>query len=349
MADTEGRYTRIKSRFWSDEKVVAWSNDTKLLALYLLTSPHNNILGCYILPKLYICADLEWSTERLAKPFQRLLDDGFVKYDDNCRLVLITNYLQHNPIFNGNQATGAIKQLQELPKSPLLQDLKRSLERLDKPFLKPLIERIGDPVTVSVTVTVTEDLKDICASGDAQECNLPIDTKSKDPEKKEKAAGQDPEDDGAADIAGQDITPGEQRARKPFKSMRQENLFDQFWEIYPKKRSKGRAERAWVKINPSDDLFSEIMTSLQQAKLCPEWKKEGGQYIPYPASWLNSKGWEDEYTNHEVRDGGASRNQNQRNDIGTPGPSAETIRLEQIAREKGYIKDGEIRDIDCPF
>jgi hypothetical protein len=27
-----------------------------------------------------------------------------------------------------------------------------------------------------------------------------------------------------------------------------------------------------------------------------DWTKEGGQYIPYPATWLNAKGWEDEYS-----------------------------------------------------
>ncbi len=34
---------------------------------------------------------------------------------------------------------------------------------------------------------------------------------------------------------------------------------------------------------------------------------------------------------------------------GDPGPTTESQRLEQLAREKGLIKDGEIHDIDCPF
>jgi DnaD/phage-associated family protein len=151
----EGRYTRIKSKFWTDEKARKWDSETKFLALYLLTSPHNNILGCYVLPKLYICADLGWDDKQLGKPFNKLLQDGFIKYDDiNC-LILLCNYLKHNPIENGNQATGAIKQLDELPKSPLLQELKQLIEQLGKPFLKPLAERIGKPVTVTVTETVT--------------------------------------------------------------------------------------------------------------------------------------------------------------------------------------------------
>lgn len=291
MPDTEGRYTRIKSRFWSDEKVVAWDNDTKLLALYLLTSPHNNILGCYVLPKLYICADLEWSTERLDKPFQKLLDDGYIKYDNNCRLLFITNYLAHNPISNGNQATGAGKQLREIPKSPLLQELKRSIERLDKPFLKPLLEQIGDPVTVTVDVTV--DHKDICAPNRARKDAQKSKTSSAN-KNNGQAASQDP--GGSVEAEKVTATPDEQRARKPFKNKKQETMFDQFWDMYPKKRSKGQAEKTWVKIDPDESLLVAMLSGLEKAKNSHEWTKEGGQYVPYPSTWLNAKGWEDEYS-----------------------------------------------------
>lgn len=150
-----GRYTRIKSIFWHDEKTRLWDDEARYLALYLLTSPHNNILGCHVLPKLYICADLGWDMERLGKAFAKLLGDGFIKYDDANNLIFIVNYLKHNPIENPNQAKAAEKQLVELPKSPLLQDLKRSLKQFDKPFLEQLAKRIPEPVTVTVTVTET--------------------------------------------------------------------------------------------------------------------------------------------------------------------------------------------------
>lgn len=75
-----------------------------------------------------------------------------------------------------------------------------------------------------------------------------------------------------------------------------ENLFEQFWSAYPKKRSKGQAEKAWNKINPSNELYITIMRSLDKAKVSKDWTKDGGQFIPYPATWLNAKGWEDEYT-----------------------------------------------------
>ena len=77
---------------------------------------------------------------------------------------------------------------------------------------------------------------------------------------------------------------------------RREEMFTLFWQAYPNKKSKGQAEKAWDKIKPDELLFELIMSKLQEARSSPNWTKEGGKYIPYPATWLNAKGWEDEYT-----------------------------------------------------
>ena len=89
--------------------------------------------------------------------------------------------------------------------------------------------------------------------------------------------------------------PDDEKPRKPFRSKLQEDLFDEFWRAYPRKRNKGQAERAWVKISPNAELFAKIMDGLARAKASFDWRKEDGRFIPYPATWLNAKGWEDEY------------------------------------------------------
>jgi len=71
--------------------------------------------------------------------------------------------------------------------------------------------------------------------------------------------------------------------------------FNEFWKAYPKKRAKGKAEKVWNKIKPDKNLFNKIMSSLEIAKKSEDWTKNNGQFIPYPATWLNAKGWEDEY------------------------------------------------------
>ena len=71
--------------------------------------------------------------------------------------------------------------------------------------------------------------------------------------------------------------------------------FELFWSVYPKKKSKGQAEKFWLKIKPSEILVNQILTAIAAAKLSYDWMKEGGKYIPYPGTWLNAKGWNDEY------------------------------------------------------
>ena len=71
--------------------------------------------------------------------------------------------------------------------------------------------------------------------------------------------------------------------------------FKKFWALYPRKKSKGNAENSWAKLKPTEQLQDRIFDGLERAKTSADWLKEGGQFIPYPASWLNAKGWEDEY------------------------------------------------------
>lgn len=68
--------------------------------------------------------------------------------------------------------------------------------------------------------------------------------------------------------------------------------FAKFWNLYPKKKAKGNAIKAWKKINVS--LHEEIFNAILKAKSSFDWQKDGGQFIPHPATWLNSMGWEDD-------------------------------------------------------
>ena len=77
--------------------------------------------------------------------------------------------------------------------------------------------------------------------------------------------------------------------------------FGAFWASYPRKKSKGQAERAWKALRPDEQLHGTILSALERAKTSAEWMKQGGEFIPYPATWLNAKGWEDEIS-PEVED-----------------------------------------------
>lgn len=71
-------------------------------------------------------------------------------------------------------------------------------------------------------------------------------------------------------------------------------LFDRFWAAYPRKASKGRAEKAFAKINPDEQLVGRMLAAIERAKTSEQWRKDGGQFIPHPATWLNDRGWEND-------------------------------------------------------
>lgn len=75
-----------------------------------------------------------------------------------------------------------------------------------------------------------------------------------------------------------------------------EDLFERFWKAYPKKVGKGAALKAFEKSKVNADLIVVIEKSIEQQKKTDQWKKENGQFIPNPATWLNQKRWEDEPT-----------------------------------------------------
>jgi hypothetical protein len=70
--------------------------------------------------------------------------------------------------------------------------------------------------------------------------------------------------------------------------------FEAFYAVYPKKRSKGDAEKAWRALKPDSALVSKIIMAVIEWQASPEWQKDFGKYIPHPATWLRAKGWEDE-------------------------------------------------------
>lgn len=70
--------------------------------------------------------------------------------------------------------------------------------------------------------------------------------------------------------------------------------FEEFWKMYPNKKAKVVAKKAWAKITDIDTIFTVIMSALDAHKKTEQWTKSGGKFIPHPATWLNQRRWEDE-------------------------------------------------------
>ena len=73
-----------------------------------------------------------------------------------------------------------------------------------------------------------------------------------------------------------------------------EEFFGLFWQAYPKKVGKGYAQECFKKIKPSRKLLDTMLEAIAKQKKSDMWKRDKGQYIPNPSTWLNQKRWEDD-------------------------------------------------------
>jgi len=68
--------------------------------------------------------------------------------------------------------------------------------------------------------------------------------------------------------------------------------FDKFWNSYPRRVGKKTAKASWSKLKPEDK--ADAMGKLPAFLSSEDWTKDGGQFVPHPATWLNGRRWEDE-------------------------------------------------------
>lgn len=80
------------------------------------------------------------------------------------------------------------------------------------------------------------------------------------------------------------------RKQKYFPDWKPER-FEQFWESYPRGENKLAAIRAWDNLRPDEDLLRTMALGLMNQLNSEDWQRGIG--IPYAATWLNQRRWED--------------------------------------------------------
>ena len=71
-------------------------------------------------------------------------------------------------------------------------------------------------------------------------------------------------------------------------------MFERFWKLYPRKRDKLKALRAWDKLKADRKLMQTMSAALKAQMATEEWQRDNGRAIPYPSTWINNRRWEDE-------------------------------------------------------
>jgi len=69
-------------------------------------------------------------------------------------------------------------------------------------------------------------------------------------------------------------------------------MFDEFWQLYPRKIAKANARKAWAKLTAEQQLMAAKAIDTH----CQYWKAKETEleFIPHAATWLNGERYEDE-------------------------------------------------------
>lgn len=252
------RYRKFDLRTWNDQKFRDLSPlppSGQSLWIYLILGPQTtSIPGLFEASEVTLCDRLGWSVEAFRKAFLEASSMGMAKADWKARLV----WLPNAPKYNKPESPNVVKSwgmiFDELPEC--------SLKRQAYQSLKAFAEGWGEGYAEAFREAIREPSVKAMPNQEQEQ------------EPKQKYTPKPPRSSAYADSLPDD--------------------FEQFWSAYPAKKAKPAAVKAWAKIHADQQMQAAILAGLERDRSSEQWTREGGRFIPHPATWLNQRRWEDE-------------------------------------------------------
>lgn len=138
------KYRPIKTSFWQDDWIASLEAEEKLLFLYLLTNPHTNLCGIYMISIRYLAFETGLNEAKVLECLNRFSADDKVHYKDGW--IKIVNHEKHQS--NSPKIKQGIKrELSEIPQhiAEMAYPIHTVSMPIDKPVLKPLLKPILKP------------------------------------------------------------------------------------------------------------------------------------------------------------------------------------------------------------
>jgi hypothetical protein len=84
-------YAQVCPQFWLGKtgKKLRGDAEAQLVALYLITSPHANMIGVFHCPMMYIAHETGMSLEGASKGLRRVVEEGFCSFDEEHEIVWV--------------------------------------------------------------------------------------------------------------------------------------------------------------------------------------------------------------------------------------------------------------------
>ena len=120
-------YGKVSPQFWIGKtgKSLRGNAETQLLALYLMTSPHANMIGVYHCPIAYMAHETGLTIEGASKALQSLVSADFCTFDAEDEYVFVHQFASHqvgeNLKVTDKRCAGVENELAKLPKNECYQ------------------------------------------------------------------------------------------------------------------------------------------------------------------------------------------------------------------------------------
>jgi hypothetical protein len=286
-------YAKISPQFWigdTGRNLRAAGQEAMLVALYLLTNPHANMLGLYYLPKLSIEHETGLGRGGASKGLRRAIEAGFCAYDESSEMVFIHEMARYQIadqlVTTDKQCAGIQREYDGLPNNPFLAAF---YDKYTKAFhLKN--RREGRRASEGASMPLRSQEQE-------QEHEQDINTLPQ-----------------TAFADAHEILSDSTKNSKPTEA--QTKLI---YSLYPRKRgpidAKKAIRTAVRKVMDGDPdhpvmPLDDALDYLAQRVTLYARSVQGSDFIPYPATWFNGGGyWDDERDWSKNRNGSNSGKQ----------------------------------------
>lgn len=318
-------FGRILNTIWDDPDFLALTASEQRTYLFLISQP--NISWSGLLPLTL----RRWGAKARGLTAQQILTDlrgldeaRFVALDEDTEEVLVRSLMRRDEVWKMPRILGsAVANAVGISSRKIRRILLAELDRI------PITELSGDqtegrdgrlyPSVRSQVIGHIETLRNAWGSLDTVTQTEPVPEEVPEPVPEGDPGGfvvragarvapisylLSPKNPSAsaARNAGADATqvapqpdPADEPAPRPRAKrapIEQPQAWERFWRLYPRKKDKGTAERAWNKALRGGTPVQTILDGLEFYVL--DCRGREAKYIKYPATWLNARGWQDE-------------------------------------------------------
>ena len=264
-------YAKVSPQFWTGDtskSLRSAGRDAQIVAFYLMTCPSANMLGLFYLPIPTLCHEVGIPSKGASEALRRVSEAGFAHYDAATETVWVVEMarfqVEETLAPNDNRIKGIVRELAAHRKCKFARHF---YEKYRGQFNLPALSwwgDDGDPLPSPF--------------GGAPEPLRSQEKEQKYEQKYEQKQEQDTSSGAAAPSVGS----------LPL----DDDGFVRFWTAYPRKIAKADAAKAWGKLRPNAELQHVIVAAIEAQRTWPTWPKDS-KYVPYPATWLNKRRWED--------------------------------------------------------